>query len=92
MGGTNEEDQFDIALEDAAKGGRGGPNARSKGASGPHKRRKKDEKFGFGGKKRFAKSGDAMSAGDVSGFSAKSMKGGWQKQKRLGKSRRVKKT
>ena len=46
---------------------RGPPNA---------KRQKKDAKYGFGGKKRHAKSGDAMSSGDMSGFSAKRMKSG----------------
>ena len=46
---------------------RGPPNA---------KRQKKDAKFGFGGKKRHAKSGDAMSSGDLSGFNAKRMKSG----------------
>lgn len=39
------------------------------------KRQKKDAKFGFGGKKRFSKSGDAASSGDMRGFSAGRMKG-----------------
>jgi rRNA-processing protein EBP2 len=69
-------------------GGRGAPNA---------KRQKKDAKYGFGGKKRFSKSGDAMSSGDLSGFSAKRMKNGGGagggpkkggKAPRLGKARR----
>ncbi len=55
---------------------------------GPNKRQKKDEKFGFGGKKRFKKSGDAMSSGDLRGFSTKKMKGGAAKQ-RPGKARRA---
>ena len=46
---------------------RGPPNA---------KRQKKDAKYGFGGKKRHLKSGDAMSSGDLSSFSAKRMKSG----------------
>ena len=54
------------------------------------KRQKKDAKFGFGGKKRFAKSGDAMSTGDLRGFSAKKMKGIKKGPQRLGKSRRAK--
>jgi rRNA-processing protein EBP2 len=54
---------------------------------GPNKRQKKDAKHGFGGKKRFAKSGDAMSSGDLSGFSARKMKGG--AAKRPGKARRA---
>jgi rRNA-processing protein EBP2 len=59
------------------------------------KRQKKNEKYGFGGKKRHAKSGDAMSSSDMSGFNAKKMKygaGGTKgksfKSPRLGKSRR----
>ncbi|KIW40192.1 uncharacterized protein PV06_07410 [Exophiala oligosperma] len=58
-----------------------GPNG-----GAPNKRQKRDQKFGFGGKKRFTKSGDAMSSGDMRGFSASKMKG---KPKRPGKSRRA---
>lgn len=65
------------------------------GAPNP-KRQKKNAKYGFGGKKRFSKSGDALSSGDLSGFSAKRMKSGGGagggkkpgKTPRLGKSRR----
>ena len=53
------------------------------------KRQKKDDKHGFGGKKRFSKSTDAASTGDLRGFSAKKMKGKKGPQ-RLGKSRRAK--
>lgn len=80
-----EPDLFDVELEDAAvtekkdrearragaSGGRGG-----RGDAGPNKRRKKDEKYGYGGKKRFGKSGDAESSADMRGFSVKKMKGG----------------
>jgi rRNA-processing protein EBP2 len=60
------------------------------------KRQKKNEKYGFGGKKRFAKSGDAISSGDMRKFSVTKMKtGGGRKgggssssSKRPGKSRR----
>ncbi len=63
------------------------------------KRQKKNEKYGFGGKKRYAKSGDAVSSGDMSSFSARRMKSGFSngsagarakvpKTARLGKSRR----
>lgn len=56
-------------------------------SSGPNiKRQKKNEKFGFGGKKRHSKSGDAMSTADMRNFSVKKMKGG---SKRLGKSKRA---
>lgn len=54
---------------------------------GSNKRQKRDAKFGFGGKKRFSKSGDAVSSGDLRGFSARKMKGG--KTQRLGKGRRA---
>jgi rRNA-processing protein EBP2 len=58
------------------------------------KRQKKDSKFGFGGRKRFAKSGDAESSADMRGFSSARMKGkggrgGGRGSKRLGKSRRA---
>ena len=83
-GATNEEDLFDIALEDASKENRG---ARVGGRSPLDKRQRRNEKFGFGGKKRFAKSGDAISTGDLRGFSTTKMK---RKSQRLGKSRRAK--
>lgn len=86
---------FDVGVENELKkynqrsgSGRGqmGPNA------GNLKRQKKNEKFGFGGKKRHAKSGDAMSSGDLSGFNAKKMKAGGKgkvtKSTRPGKARR----
>ncbi|CAG8920741.1 unnamed protein product [Penicillium salamii] len=73
------KDMFDIAVEEASQ-----PEKR--GREGGGKRQKKDAKFGFGGKKRHAKSGDAASSGDLSNFSAKKMKGG---AKRPGKSKRT---
>lgn len=90
---------FDVALEDAAvTDKKDRDERRTKG--GPNKRTKKDEKFGFGGKKRFAKSNDARSSSDAKGYSVKKMKGdrpggkpggkpGGAKQ-RPGKSRRSK--
>ncbi|KAL8683773.1 MAG: hypothetical protein Q9186_000259 [Xanthomendoza sp. 1 TL-2023] len=97
-GGPEETDQFDIALDDAGAGKSDKPprsSRREQSGRGPSKRQKKDDKFGFGGKKRFAKSGDAVSSSDLSGFNAKRMKGRVQKKsskggQRLGKSRRVK--
>ncbi|OOQ89387.1 putative rRNA-processing protein ebp2 [Penicillium brasilianum] len=75
-------DLFDVAIEESGKPERrnreGGPNA---------KRQKRDQKFGFGGKKRFSKSGDAASTGDLRGFSQKKMKAG--ASKRPGKSKRA---
>ena len=87
---------FDVALDDAVKDSKsaspGNPRDRIN-----HKRQKKDQKFGFGGKKRFAKSNDAKSSADLSGFSArrnkKEFSGVAKKKKgtavRLGKSRRA---
>ncbi|KAH8696203.1 eukaryotic rRNA processing protein EBP2-domain-containing protein [Talaromyces proteolyticus] len=83
---TNDEDLFDIAVDNATSK----PDKGSGGASS--KRQKKNEKYGFGGKKRFAKSGDAMSSSDLRGFSVKKMKTGGKKSggaaKRPGKNRR----
>ncbi|KAK6333407.1 rRNA-processing protein and EBNA1-binding protein ebp2 [Orbilia javanica] len=92
LGDENEGDPFDIAIEKAEKVNgregrdrRGGPNA---------KRQKKNEKFGYGGKKKFSKSGDAVSSGDLGGFNSKGMKknsfGSGKKAKapRPGKSKR----
>lgn len=84
---TNEEDLFDIELDSAAK-----PSDRRGGdGKANFKRQKKDAKYGFGGKKRHAKSNDAISSADGRGFSHKKMKakaGG--AAKRPGKSRRMK--
>ncbi|KAI0145212.1 eukaryotic rRNA processing protein EBP2-domain-containing protein [Xylariaceae sp. FL1272] len=90
--GTNEADIFDVGVDNELQKykpragqsqSRGGVNT---------KRQKKNEKYGFGGKKRNSKSGDAMSSGDMSGFSTKRMKSGAKgktmKTARLGKSRR----
>ena len=90
-GAANEEDLFDVALEDATREVR--PSRSAKGGDGrvrtQNKRQKRDDKHGFGGKKRFSKSTDAASTADLRGFSAKRMKGGKGPQ-RLGKSRRAK--
>jgi rRNA-processing protein EBP2 len=80
---TNEADLFDVAVDDeiaTAKPSR-------KDREGPNKRAKKDAKYGHGGKKRFSKSGDAMSSGDLKGFSSRKMKG--QTKQRPGKARRA---
>lgn len=90
---TNEADLFDVGVDNELnKPGKRGRD--EQGSRTPnHKRAKKDAKFGFGGKKRYAKSGTAESSGDVSGFSAKGMKGKGGPKKiaktaRLGKSKR----
>lgn len=54
------------------------------------KRQKKDAKYGFGGKKRHAKSNDARSTNDDRSFSIKKMKGKTGAAKRPGKARRNK--
>lgn len=94
---THEPDLFDVTLDDAAAA-KPSRSDRKDGRPNP-KRQKKNEKFGFGGKKRFAKSGDAVSSADMRGFSVKRMRedkprksrGGGGAGKRLGKSRRAKK-
>ena len=84
---TNEEDLFDVELdkEDSKPDRREG-----RGGGGNFKRQKKNEKFGFGGKKRHAKSNDAQSSADGRGFSHKKMKGkAGGAAKRPGKARRM---
>ncbi|KLO79726.1 Uncharacterized protein LW93_7168 [Fusarium fujikuroi] len=84
---TKEADIFDVGVEKEMKGHN--PRAGAVGAGANHKRAKKNEKYGFGGKKRHAKSGDAMSSGDLSGFDPKKMKAGSRVSKsRPGKARR----
>ena len=84
---TNEEDLFDVELDRSDD-----KPGRRDGAGGNFKRQKKNEKYGFGGKKRHAKSNDAQSSADGRGFSHKKMKGkAGGAAKRPGKSRRMKK-
>ncbi|KAI0977382.1 eukaryotic rRNA processing protein EBP2-domain-containing protein [Xylaria arbuscula] len=97
--GTREADLFDVGVDNelskpkgSQRGGERGGAGRGAGGPGA-KRQKKNDKFGLGGKKKYSKSGDAASSADLSGFSAKRMKGGAAKGKtpktaRLGKSRR----
>ncbi|KAK3373941.1 eukaryotic rRNA processing [Lasiosphaeria ovina] len=106
LGANEAEDMFDVAVDNELGDSSKGKKRSAGGDSGgrPNKRVKKDTKFGYGGKKRHAKSGDATSSGDLSAFSAKRMKstgggrpggaggkpggGGGHKAPRLGKSRR----
>lgn len=80
-------DLFDVAIDNADQDG-----SRKRARTDPNKpgakRQKRNEKFGFGGKKRHAKSGDAASTGDLRNFSHKKMKAGGPK--RPGKSKRAK--
>ncbi|KAL9587416.1 MAG: hypothetical protein Q9212_000231 [Teloschistes hypoglaucus] len=91
-GRAEEIDMFDIALEDADTTKKvTTPDTSRPDRRISAKRQKKDAKFGFGGKKRFAKSGDAFSTSDLRNFSAKRMKGRKQGAQRPGKSRRARK-
>ncbi|OTA67911.1 Ebp2-domain-containing protein [Hypoxylon sp. EC38] len=103
--GATEADLFDVGV-DAELSRHNAKKAFARGKDGERappppnaKRQKKNEKYGFGGKKRHAKSGDAVSSGDLSGFDARRMKAGGGivkgkgkgkpvKSARLGKSRR----
>ncbi|KAK4238504.1 eukaryotic rRNA processing protein EBP2-domain-containing protein [Achaetomium macrosporum] len=82
LGTTEADDLFDVAVDNELSNSKSSSSkkraASGDGHHGPPnaKRQKKDAKYGFGGKKRFAKSGDALSSGDLSGFSAKRMKSG----------------
>jgi rRNA-processing protein EBP2 len=81
---VNEADDLfeNVDVEEGPKIDRQG---RERGAGPAFKRQKKDQKFGFGGKKRFAKSGDATSTADMRGFSASRMKGGGSGATRRGR-------
>ncbi|KAF9178183.1 rRNA-processing protein and EBNA1-binding protein ebp2 [Haplosporangium sp. Z 767] len=78
---TNADDDFDVALasdDEEMKAyktmGKNGNSKKRSATSTPEsrsKRHKKDQKFGFGGKKRFGKSNTADSSADTSGFSIK---------------------
>ncbi|KAJ1959008.1 RRNA processing protein [Dipsacomyces acuminosporus] len=79
-GDLGDADDFEIDIEsddnDNAKGGRGKRAKTGKnGKPMPNKKRQmKNEKFGFGGKKRGIRKNTAESTADMSGFSAKSNK------------------
>lgn len=69
---TNDDaDMFDVALERASKSE---PKDRNSRAGHNPKRQKKNEKYGFGGKRRYGKSNDAMSSADITGFSSRANK------------------
>jgi len=96
----NEPDMFDVELEDADDSNKskrrrpdGGPSD-SRQNKPNTKRQAKNARYGFGGKKRHSKSGDAISSSDMRGFSVAKMKGktggGKGAKQRPGKSRRAK--
>ncbi|KAF2281094.1 Ebp2-domain-containing protein [Westerdykella ornata] len=82
---TEDDDLFDVELDNAAKSDR---RRDSSGKQPNFKRQKKDAKYGFGGKKRHAKSNDAFSTSDTRGPKRVKTKA---KAQRPGKSRRAKK-
>jgi len=57
---------FDVALEEVVKSLHS-----TTGGCINHKHLKKDQQYSFGGRKKFEKSTDAKSSGDLSGFSYK---------------------
>ena len=63
---TTEADMFDVALEEVVKGLRG-----TTGGGINYKCLKEDQQYSFGGRKKFARSADAKSSGDLSSFSDK---------------------
>ncbi|KAI8829412.1 eukaryotic rRNA processing protein EBP2-domain-containing protein [Chytriomyces cf. hyalinus JEL632] len=84
-----DDDEFGISVEKEygeTSSGKGGSEAagvkmgknggKSSAAAVNHKRKAKDAKFGFGGKKRLAKQNTRDSTDDISGFSVKKMKSG----------------
>jgi rRNA-processing protein EBP2 len=83
--GATEADLFDVAVDDEIKSYKRQKTGEDKSRDNVHARNKKrqykNEKFGFGGKKRHAKSGDAISSGDVSAISGRKSKYGVQKTK-----------
>lgn len=98
-GKVNEDDDLfeSIAVEAETskdKSGRErGPGTDAEGRKFKRSRTEKDKKFGHGGKKRVAKSGDATSSADMKEFSVGRMKGrisaGKPGNKRPGKSKRA---
>jgi rRNA-processing protein EBP2 len=92
-GDTNEDSMFDVALDkETADIPRRKKGDRSSDDKSRAKRVKKDHKYGFGGKKKHAKSNDAKSSGDLGDFSSKRNKasfGGKKTAQRPGKSKRA---
>lgn len=82
---TNEADIFDVSVDNELASHSKRKVATERGGLGA-KRQKKNEKYGFGGKKRHAKSGDAISSGDLSHFNTKKMKAGARSKSRPGKN------
>ena len=85
--GNLDEDLFQTV--DIEKAGNKDRSGRERGPGFNAKRQKRDQKYGFGGKKRHSKSGDAASSSDLRGFSAARMKGRGGKAQRPGKNRRA---
>lgn len=68
---------FDVALDDEIMNKPKGANKKRRNGDrestdqSKAKRSKKDQKYGHGGKKKYSKSGDAISSGDMGDFSQK---------------------
>ncbi|TGZ83020.1 eukaryotic rRNA processing [Ascodesmis nigricans] len=100
IGDEREDNMFDVALDEQTQDkGKKGDRKRTRESTDASrgKRQKKDSKYGFGGKKKFSKSGDAISAGDIGdSFSHRKNKTGFgggaggkkRKAPRPGKSKR----
>ncbi|KAJ3042675.1 rRNA-processing protein and EBNA1-binding protein ebp2, partial [Rhizophlyctis rosea] len=75
---TGGDDDFGVSLDtdSSQKGGKRKRDASTPRDGQNHKRKKKDEKFGFGGLKRGSKGNTKDSVDDMSGFSVKKMKAG----------------
>ncbi|KAJ2451269.1 RRNA processing protein [Coemansia sp. RSA 2336] len=97
-GDLGDADDFDIDVgsdDDANFSARSGPSKRGGKLAPNKKRQSKNDRYGFGGKKRGLKRNTADSAGDITGFSVKrnksgSFSGGAKKgkAKRPGKAKR----
>lgn len=87
-------EDFDIAVEEATAAQSEFQGQRGRNGGKPNgKRQAKDQKYGFGGKKKFKKSNDAQSTGDMSDYNRrvkanKAARQGGAKPKRPGKSKR----
>lgn len=83
-GGMDNDDEFQIALEEATRDDKHDNKRRKPNG----KRLAKDAKYGSGGMKRFKRTNDSKSSADVSDFSNHRKSGGGSKSSRPGKSKR----
>ncbi|RHZ47350.1 hypothetical protein Glove_585g50 [Diversispora epigaea] len=88
---TAVDDDFEIALDEAAAEDNNNRPKKLQKTGHNKKRVMKDTKFGFGGKKRFAKSNTAESSGNISIFGTKNIKKGLKDSNDLKSNTRSKK-